>query len=188
MTERATSRAGIAKADWYADAGGWKVVLSGSVTAQRGAVAQVTSSPSATVDATAQTVGGVTGYHGSAAITYTTPSITPLSETACGDYQLTGPIAGTIDVTIVPSADGTQITATLLIHDVVSATITCPGDPAPITVPQGGVLVGTVNYQSANPSVTALAGMPSDHPLSWNTSFPLPATGQLTIHIEPLSS
>jgi hypothetical protein len=49
-------------------------------------------------------------------------------------------------------------------------------------------LVGTVNFQTANPSLTTSAATPSDQPLSWNLSFPFPSNGQLNIHIEPLTS
>jgi hypothetical protein len=113
---------------------------------------------------------------------YTTPSVTPVPGAPCS-YSLTG-VAGTMDANIAPSADGTQITVQLFLHDVASAVITC----GPATSPLGSPLVGTINFQTANPSFTVPSGTPSDTPLSWNLATPFPSNGQLDIHVEPLTS
>jgi hypothetical protein len=89
-----------------------------------------------------------------------------------------------MDANIAPSADGTQITVQLFLHDVASAVITC----GPVTSPLGSPLVGTINFQTANPSFTVPSGTPSDTPLSWNLATPFPSNGQLDIHVEPLTS
>jgi hypothetical protein len=181
LNERATSRAGVAAAPWHASFGGWKVVLSGDVSAQQSVMATVTSSPSATAQVTYQTVGGVSGYHGTAPIAYTTPSVTPVPGSPC-NYSLTG-ITGTMDANIRPSADGSQISVQLFLHDVVDATITCGGIPGPL----GSPLVGTVNFPSPNPTLAFPAATPGDQPLNWSISTPFPATGRLNIHVEPLT-
>jgi hypothetical protein len=185
LKERATSRGGVASAPWQADAGGWKVVVSGTVSADQQLFATITSSPSATIPVTLQTVGGVTGYHGTAAISYSTPSITPLQSQCTYSF---GSVSGTFGVDLTPSADGSQITAKLDPHDVTDGTLDCGTGPQHV----GNALVGTVFFQylatpGTFPTVTVPAGTPSDTPLNWNASFPEHAVGQLNIHIEPVT-
>ncbi|MCU1678684.1 MAG: hypothetical protein JWM93_3442 [Frankiales bacterium] len=193
MTTTATSRAGIATGPWNGTEGGWRVTISGPVMAAQGMFgASISSTVRAVVLVKSQTRNGVTAYYGEKPFTYSTPVLTQGTVALCAPpgpgeptipvYALTS-LVGHADVLITPSTTKPVITVNLSMGDVAHGTLTCPG----VTMPQDGLVISMnrMQYPKA-PSITVPAGADSTRTVSWNIAGLTPATGKLTVTVEPL--
>ncbi|MGZ4339156.1 MAG: hypothetical protein ACXVQ3_03780 [Gaiellaceae bacterium] len=185
--ERARSRAGVAESHWLGSDSGWLVTVTGPVSAEQTCCWVVSGTATAKIPVTQQTVGGVTGFHGTAP--WVDTGLTSGSNgnpTQCG-YTLND-VAGTASATITPSADGKTLSIKLTLTDQVTATMTCPSPIPPATI--GGVFAASYYLQSGGqaPVVTLPENGSGSAQITWKVALFSPAgsSGRLTVTVSRL--
>ena len=191
----ATSRAGVAEADWQGKNAGWRVTIDGPVSQQQGVCCYILSSTiHAVVDVVYLTRDGISAFYGTSPLVYTTPTVagTPLACSVPGasDYGIAvyafGSVVGHADVQIVPdgAASAPKIKVILSLGDRVTAQLTCPGFSSLL---EGLLATPVFGFPPTTaPPLVVSATDPSSSPFVWSSTYPFSASGNLVVKVAPL--
>ncbi|HEY6960954.1 MAG TPA: hypothetical protein VI408_03610 [Gaiellaceae bacterium] len=186
--EQARSRAGIATAHWVGKDSGWLVTISGPVTGVVPCCWLVTGTAFAQIRVVQQTVGGVTGFHGSGTWADSGLSVVPNGLPQQCTFALSS-VTGSPTATITPSSDGATLSVMITMPDAIDGTMTCPSPIPPAQI--GGGFASSYYLQSggAHPTVTVPADGSGSATIAWTAALipgAAPATGRLVVTVKPL--